>query len=57
MRVGLDHRCHLKYLHRYGNDSSTGILEEYSIEPKNKQKTDILKSKQCPNCSDPNKPD
>ena len=45
---------HLKYLHYFGNDS---ILEAYGIITKDKQLSDILKAKQCPNCNEPNKPD
>jgi integrase/recombinase XerD len=48
---------HLKYEHWFGNESTEGILEAYGIVPKDKQLSDILKPKQCPNCSEPNKPD
>ena len=50
-------QMHLKYIHYFGNESSESILEEYGIIPKEKQQTDALKSKQCPNCNEPNKPD
>jgi hypothetical protein len=49
-------QMHLKYLHYFGNESSESLLEAYGIMPKG-QRTDQLKSKQCPNCSEPNKPD
>jgi integrase/recombinase XerD len=45
-----------KYLHYFGNESSENLLETYGIIPKG-QKIDQLKPKQCPNCSEPNKPD
>jgi integrase/recombinase XerD len=47
---------HLKYLHYYGNESSESLLEAYGIMPKGQQ-IDQIKPKQCPNCSEPNKPD
>ena len=47
---------HLKYLHYFGNESSESLLEAYGIMPKGQQ-IDQLKPKQCPNCSEPNKPD
>jgi hypothetical protein len=48
---------HLKYLHYFGNESSDSILEAYGIITKDKVKSDVLKSRQCPNCNEPNKPD
>jgi integrase/recombinase XerD len=45
-----------KYLHYFGNESSESLLEAYGIMPKGQQ-IDQLKPKQCPNCSEPNKPD
>jgi integrase/recombinase XerD len=45
-----------KYLHYFGNESSESLLEAYGIVPKNQQ-IDQLKPTQCPNCSEPNKPD
>jgi integrase len=50
-------QMHLKYLHYFGNESSDGILEAWGIMPKDKQQSDALKPKQCPNCNEPNKPD
>jgi integrase/recombinase XerD len=49
-------QMHLKYLHYFGNESSESLLEAYGIMPKGQQ-IDQLKPKQCPNCSEPNKPD
>jgi integrase len=48
---------HLKYLHYFGNESSESLLEAYGIITKDKQLSDTLKPKQCPNCNEPNKPD
>jgi integrase/recombinase XerD len=48
---------HLKYLHYFGNESSDSILEAYGIITKGKVQSDILRSKQCPNCTELNKPD
>jgi predicted amidophosphoribosyltransferase len=48
---------HLKYLHYFGNESNESILEAYGIVTKDKQLSDVLRPKQCPNCSEPNKPD
>jgi len=48
---------HLKYIHYFGNESSEGILEAWGIIPKDRQQSDVLKPKQCPNCNEPNKPD
>jgi integrase len=49
-------QMHLKYLHYFGNESSESLLEAYGILPRGQQ-IDQLKPKQCPNCSEPNKPD
>ena len=48
---------HLKYLHYFGNESNDSILEAYGIISKDKQLSDALKPRQCPNCNEPNKPD
>ena len=50
-------QMHLKYLHYFGNESSESLLEAYGIVPKDQQSIDVLRPKQCPNCSEPNKPD
>jgi predicted amidophosphoribosyltransferase len=47
---------HLKYLHYFGNESNESLLEAYGIVASGQQ-IDQLRSKQCPNCSEPNKPD
>ena len=50
-------QMHLKYLHYFGNESSESILEAYGIITKENKDSNCLRSKQCPNCSEPNKPD
>src|SRR5439155_24677898 len=50
-------QMHLKYLHYFGNESSESLLEAYGIVTKDEKLLDTLKPKQCPNCSEPNKPD
>lgn len=50
-------QMHLKYLHYFGNESTESLLEAYGIVTKDKQLSDALKPKQCPNCNEPNKPD
>jgi integrase len=49
-------QMHLKYLHYFGNESSESLLEAYGIIDKGIQ-MDQLSPKQCPNCSEPCKPD
>jgi integrase len=49
-------QMHLKYLHYYGNESSESLLEAYGLVDHGIQ-LDQLKPKQCPNCSESNKPD
>jgi hypothetical protein len=46
-----------KYLHYFGNEASESLLEAYGIISKDHNLSDALKSKQCPNCNEPNKPD
>jgi predicted amidophosphoribosyltransferase len=46
-----------KYLHYFGNESNDSILEAYGIITKDKQLSEALRPKQCPNCNEPNKPD
>jgi integrase len=48
---------HLKYLHYFGNESNDSLLEAYGIISKDKQLSEALRPKQCPNCNEPNKPD
>ena len=47
------------YIHYFGNESSKSLLEAYGIEDysNKKEKANVLKSKSCPNCNEPNKPD
>ena len=49
-------QMHLKYLHYFGNESSESLLEAYGIVTQ-AQQLDQLRPKECPNCSEPNKPD
>jgi integrase/recombinase XerD len=49
-------QMHLIYEHWFGNESNESILEAYGIVASG-QKLDQLKPKQCPNCSEPCKPD
>jgi integrase len=46
-----------KYLHYFGNESCESLLEAYGIVTKDQQHSDALRPKECPNCSEPNKPD
>jgi integrase/recombinase XerD len=48
-------QMHLKYLHYFGNESSES-LEAYGLVDHCIQ-IDQLRPKQCPNCSEPDKPD
>lgn len=50
-------QMHLIYLHYFGDESTENILEAYGIVSKNKQLSNVLNPKQCPNCNEPNKPD
>jgi integrase len=45
------------YIHYFGNESSKSLLEAYGIENYREKQANILKSKTCPNCQEPNKPD
>jgi integrase/recombinase XerD len=49
-------QMHLKYLHYFGNESNESLLEAYGLVDHGIQ-IDQLRPKQCPNCSEPNKPD
>lgn len=49
-------QMHLKYLHYFGNESSESILEAYGLKAKSEE-IDKSMSKQCTNCTEPNKPD
>jgi integrase len=45
------------YLHYFGNESSKSLLEVYGVEQYHQKQIEILKTKSCPNCNEPNKPD
>ncbi len=46
------------YIHYFGNESTKSLLEAYGIEKQNHEKQkNILKTRNCPNCSEPNKPE
>ncbi len=45
------------YIHYYGNESSKSLLREYGIEDYKNENVNVLKSKYCPNCNEPNKPE
>jgi hypothetical protein len=49
-------KMHMKYVHYYGNESTTSILEEYGLLDKGVY-IDQLKAKTCTNCDEPNKSD
>lgn len=46
-----------KYIHYFGNEASESLLEAYGIVIKDQKLSDALRPTQCPNCSEPNKPD
>lgn len=46
-----------KYFHYFANESSNSLLEAYDYTPNDRQKSDILKPKYCPQCNEGNKPD
>jgi integrase len=46
-----------RYVHFLGNEANESLLEAYGIVTKDSKMANILKPKQCPNCSEPNKPD
>jgi integrase/recombinase XerD len=58
MHAGWSQRSqmHLKYEHWFGNESSESLLEAYGLVDHGIQ-IDQLRPKQCPNCSESNKPD
>lgn len=45
------------YIHYFGNESSKSLLEAYGIENYNQKQINILKSKACPSCLEPCKPE
>jgi hypothetical protein len=48
---GMNSKMPQVYLHYFGNESSESLLEAYGIVTKERQSTDSLKPKQCPNCN------
>jgi integrase/recombinase XerD len=46
-----------RYIHKFGNEACESILAARGILSKDQQVSNLLQSKQCPNCSEPNKPD
>jgi hypothetical protein len=50
-------QTHLKYEHWFGNESNESLLEAYGIVTKGQEIDCQLRPRQCPNCSEPNKPD
>jgi len=46
-----------KYIHYFGNESAKSILEAYGIENYHDWHVNVLKSRTCPNCNEPNKAD
>jgi integrase len=45
------------YLHYFGTESAKKLLEAKGVIQRNNMSVNLLKSKPCPNCSEPNKPD
>jgi hypothetical protein len=45
------------YIHYFGNESSKSLLEARGVIKEKDSRIVALKSKQCPNCNEPNKPD
>jgi integrase len=45
------------YLHYFGTESAKKLLEAKGVIQHNSKSINVLKSKPCPNCSEPNKPD
>jgi hypothetical protein len=45
------------YLHYFGTESAKKLLEAKGVIQHNIKSINVLKSKPCPNCSEPNKPD
>jgi len=53
---GMNSKMPQIYLHYYGNKSSESLLQAYGIVSSDQQ-VDQLRPRQCPNCTEPNKPD
>ena len=50
-------QMHLKYIHYYGNEASESLLEAYGLVTREQELAKILHYKQCPHCTEPNKPE
>ncbi len=50
-------KMHTVYLHYFGTESAKKLLEAKGVIQHNSKSINVLKSKPCPNCSEPNKPD
>jgi integrase/recombinase XerD len=46
-----------RYINYFGDEASESLLQAYGIIPASGPLNNVLKSKQCPNCNEPNKPD
>jgi hypothetical protein len=46
-----------RYIHKFGNEACESILEARGLITKDQQLSNPLRSKQCPNCNEGNKPD
>ena len=45
------------YIHYFGTESSRSLLEARRVIKIDSKKANILKSRNCPQCNEPNKPD
>jgi integrase len=50
-------KMHLRYLHYFGNESTDSLLEAYGVVKKEHHFTDMMKSRICPDCKEPNRHD
>jgi integrase len=50
-------KMHLRYLHYFGNESTDSLLEAYGVVKKENHFTDVMKSRTCPDCKEPNRHD
>ena len=53
----MDSKMPSTYIHFLGNESSKRLLEAKGLIQRGDKNVNILKSKSCPHCSEPNKPD
>ena len=47
----------VRYTHYLGNESTNTLLQHHGLIPGDRQLQEQLKPKECPNCTEPNKPD